>query len=109
MTPDPASVLLVHVTTSVVTIAIALALGFLLRERPEARHAPDLPYEGGIRPTGDAPGRAGAPYFLVAAFFLVFDVEVAILFAWAIAAREAGVPGLIGAAIFIAVPLAALV
>ena len=50
-----------------------------------------------------------APYFPIAALFVIFDMEAAILFAWAVAARDAGWVGLIEAAIFIGVLLLALI
>jgi NADH-quinone oxidoreductase subunit A len=53
-------------------------------------------------------GQLSAPYFLIAVFFMIFDVEVALLFAWAVAATEVGRDGLIAATVFIAVLLAAL-
>ena len=43
------------------------------------------PYECGVIPTGSARFRYPVPFYLVAAFFLIFDVEVAFVFAWAVA------------------------
>jgi len=62
----------------------------------------DEPYESGIKPTGSARLRYGARYYLVGVFFLIFDVEAAILFGWAVAFRELGWTGYIGAVLFIA-------
>jgi NADH-quinone oxidoreductase subunit A len=42
------------------------------------------PYESGIIPTGSARLRYPVPFFLVAIFFLIFDVEAAYIFSWAI-------------------------
>ena len=43
------------------------------------------PYESGVIPTGSARLRYPVPFYLVAIFFLLFDVEGAYIFAWAIA------------------------
>jgi len=48
------------------------------------------PYESGIIPTGPARLRYPVPFFMVAIFFLIFDVEGAYIFSWAVAARELG-------------------
>ncbi|MGW8188219.1 MAG: NADH-quinone oxidoreductase subunit A, partial [Desulfobacterales bacterium] len=42
-------------------------------------------YESGIIPTGTARLRYPVPFYLVAIFFLIFDVEGAYIFAWAVA------------------------
>jgi NADH-quinone oxidoreductase subunit A len=65
-------------------------------------------YESGAAPGPQMRGRLDAPYFLVAVFFMIFDVEVVLLFAWAVVATELGRAGLVAAAVFIAVLLAAL-
>jgi NADH-quinone oxidoreductase subunit A len=44
----------------------------------------------------------------VAMFFVIFDLEAAFLFAWAVAARELGWPGYLEASVFVAVLAAAL-
>ncbi len=69
----------------------------------------DIPYESGIDPTGSARVRYGARYYLVALFFLLFDIEAAILFAWAVAMYEVGWQGYIVAALFVVTLLLGLV
>jgi NADH-quinone oxidoreductase subunit A len=102
---DPRSALVLHILVVGFVVAAILLVAGLLRE-------PGRPgfgvYESGAAPGTPATGRAAAPYFLIAVFFMIFDVEAAILFAWAIAVEEAGRTGLIAAAIFIAALLAAL-
>jgi len=66
------------------------------------------PYESGIVSTGSARVRFSARFYLIAMFFVVFDLEAVFLFAWSIAAREAGWPGYGEVVIFIGVLLAAL-
>ena len=51
------------------------------------------PYECGMPPVGDARERMSVKFYLVAMIFLLFDIEVAFLYPWAVAARDLGVPG----------------
>jgi NADH-quinone oxidoreductase subunit A len=67
------------------------------------------PYESGIIPTGPARLRYPVPFFMVAIFFLIFDVEGAYIFSWAVAARELGWAGWFRIAFFILVLIAGLV
>jgi NADH-quinone oxidoreductase subunit A len=65
-------------------------------------------YESGIIPTGTARLRYPVPFYLVAIFFLIFDVEAAFIFSWAIAYQELGWPGWLQISFFIAVLLIGL-
>jgi NADH-quinone oxidoreductase subunit A len=51
------------------------------------------PYECGMPPVGDARERQSVKFYLVAMIFLLFDIEVAFLYPWAIAFRDLGVIG----------------
>ena len=51
------------------------------------------PYECGMPAVGDARERQSVKFYLVAMVFLLFDIEVAFLYPWAIAARELGMIG----------------
>jgi NADH-quinone oxidoreductase subunit A len=53
-------------------------------------------------------GQVEVPYFLIAVFFMIFDVEVALLFTWAVAAAPLGRTGLYAASVFIVLLLAAV-
>lgn len=85
----------------VVLVVGIIVLSYFLGERHSAPGR-NQPYESGIQPTGSAHVRYGIRYYLVALFFLLFDVEVAIIFAWAVAARKLGWPGYALAVLFIA-------
>ena len=50
-------------------------------------------YECGMPPVGDARDRQSVKFYLVAMIFLLFDIEIAFLYPWAIAFRELGKPG----------------
>ncbi len=66
------------------------------------------PYESGIIPTGTARLRYPVPFYLVAIFFLIFDVEGAFIFAWAIAYGELGWAGWLQISFFIVLLLLGL-
>ncbi|MCF8027423.1 MAG: NADH-quinone oxidoreductase subunit A [Desulfobacteraceae bacterium] len=67
------------------------------------------PYESGIIPTGSAPIRYPVPFFLVAVFFLIFDVEGAFIFSWALAVKALGAKAMVQITFFIFVLLMGLV
>ena len=66
------------------------------------------PYECGIIPTGNAWFRYPVPFFMVAVFFLIFDVETVFIFAWAVAFDELGWIGWLRITFFILVLLLSL-
>ncbi|ABE38564.1 NADH-quinone oxidoreductase subunit A [Rhodopseudomonas palustris] len=105
---NPGAALAIHVALSAGIVAAIIVVAAWLREKRSGARA-DVPYEGGVLPAAPQQGPVNAPYFLIAALFVIFDMEAAILFAWAVAARDTGWLGLIEAAVFIGVLLLALV
>lgn len=85
-----------------------LALSYVLGQR-HREHATGSPYESGIVSAGSAHVRLSAKFYLIAMFFVVFDLEAVFIFAWAIAGRELGWPGYWELLIFTGVLIAALV
>ena len=67
------------------------------------------PFESGIVSAGGARMRLPAKFYLVAMFFVIFDVEALYLYAWSVSVRESGWPGFIEAAVFIFILVAGLV
>ena len=67
------------------------------------------PYESGVIPTGSARLLYPVPFYLVAIFFLLFDVEGAYIFSWAIAWEQLGWSGWLQISFFIVVLLLGLV
>jgi NADH-quinone oxidoreductase subunit A len=67
------------------------------------------PYESGVIPTGSARLRYPVPFYLVAIFFLLFDVEGAYIFAWAIAWDKLGWAGWLQICFFIVMLIFGLV
>ena len=67
------------------------------------------PYECGMPPVGDARERQSVKFYLVAMIFLLFDIEVAFLYPWAMALRDLGWPGFVQVVLFMFLLLAGYV
>jgi NADH-quinone oxidoreductase subunit A len=100
--------LAVYVAAIVAIVAAMIGFSYVLGQRHRERATAE-PYESGIVSTGTARVRFDIKFYLVAVFFLIFDLEAAFLYAWAVAVRETGWPGYVGVLIFIGVLGAALV
>jgi NADH-quinone oxidoreductase subunit A len=85
-----------------------LGISYVLGEQHKER-ATGEPYESGILATGSARIRLSAKFYMVAMFFVIFDLEAVFIFSWAIAWRELGWVGYAEVVVFIAILLAALV
>lgn len=85
-----------------------IGLAYILGERHKDR-ATDQIYESGILTTGDARLRLNAQFYMVAMFFVIFDLETVFIVAWALGLKELGWVGYIEILIFIGILLAALV
>ena len=83
-------------------VALILALSSVLGQRHPGR-AGDEPFESGIVHVGDTHIRFSAHYFIIALLFVIFDLEAAFIYAWAISFPQSGWPGLIEISVFIAV------
>jgi len=94
-------------------IAVALIAGLLLAARylgsGGAAADKGIPYESGILPTGSARHVSQVPFYLIAIFFIVFDVEGAFILTWATAWDLLGIPGLVHITVFIVILLLGLV
>ncbi len=93
----------------ILILAIALAAGMLGissvlgPKRPSKRKL--APYESGIPPTGDTRGKFTIKYYLIGALFILFDVEVVFLFAWAVVFKKLGMLAFIEILVFLIVIL----
>ena len=88
-------------------VAAMLLLSHYLGQRHRER-ATGEPYESGIAATGTAQVRLSVTFYLVAVIFLIFDLEAAFLYAWAVAVRESGWAGYAEVLVFTGVLAAAL-
>ena len=68
------------------------------------------PYECGVPPSAVfARGKLSVKFFIIALIFLVFDIEIAFLYPWAVVFRTLGAPGMLEMGLFIVVLLAGLI
>ncbi len=88
-----------------VGIAIGIApqiLGYVLGpNRPDA--AKNSPYECGFEAFENARMKFDVRYYLVAILFILFDLEIAFLFPWAVALKNIGAAGFWAVVIFLAI------
>ena len=61
------------------------------------------PYECGFEPFGDARGPFDVRYYLVAILFILFDLEIAFLFPWAVVLDQIGLAGFLAMMVFLAI------
>ena len=100
--------LVVYFFAVIVLVAAMIGISFFLGERHKERTMGE-PYESGVPLITSARVRLDARFYLIAVFFVIFDLETIFIFAWAVALRELGWRGYLEIVIFIGVLLAALV
>ncbi|MDX7808485.1 NADH-quinone oxidoreductase subunit A [Aeromonas caviae] len=97
----------VYVIGAICICLTMIGLAALLGGRAYGR-AKNKPFESGVDSVGNARLRFSAKFYLVAMFFVIFDVEALYLFAWSVSVRESGWVGFIEATIFITLLLVGL-
>jgi NADH-quinone oxidoreductase subunit A len=91
-------------------LGFILGASWLIGSRTKHRKATDMPFESGIVSVGSAEQtRLSIEFYLIAMFFVIFDLETIFIFAWAVAFYELGWRGYIGASVFIVILLVALI
>ena len=100
--------ILLFIGLSAVFVGGGLLFSFLIAPHRPTR-LKGSPYECGEEPIGRAWVQFNVGYYLFALLFLVFDVEAAFLYPWAVVLKIVGVSGLIEIAIFILVLVLGLV
>lgn len=108
MTIAPLWPLVVYFGVVLMLVAGIIGLSYILGERHSERGTGE-PYESGVEITGTARVRVSPQFYLIAMLFVIFDLEVVFIVAWAIAFREVGWLGYAGALVFIGILVAALV
>ncbi|SNB51205.1 NADH dehydrogenase subunit A [Arboricoccus pini] len=88
-------------------IAIGLAFVIITASMVVARQRPDAEklsaYECGFEPFDDTRGKFDVRFYLVAILFIIFDLEVAFLFPWAVSLGAIGVAGFWSMMLFLGV------
>jgi NADH-quinone oxidoreductase subunit A len=82
--------LVVYIAAVVLMVAFMLVVSALLGERHKQTRAADEPYEAGLVSTGSARLRFHAGFYLMAMFFVIFDLEAAFIYAYAVAFPQLG-------------------
>ncbi len=89
-------------------VATMLALSWLLGQR-RANKATNMPFESGVLSVGSPQIQMSVEFYLVAIFFVIFDLETVFIFAWAVAFFELGWEGFIAVGVFILILGVALI
>jgi NADH-quinone oxidoreductase subunit A len=99
--------LAVYFLLVILVVGSIIALSYFLGERHKERTTGE-PYESGVPVTGSARLRMSVKFYLVAMFFVIFDVESIFIFAWAVSFRQLGWAGYFEVLVFIGILMAAL-
>jgi NADH-quinone oxidoreductase subunit A len=99
---------LVYAAAVLLLVATMLGLSWLLGQR-RANRATNMPFESGVLSVGTPQIHISVEFYLVAIFFVIFDLETVFIFAWAVAFFELGWEGFAAIGIFIAILAVALV
>jgi NADH-quinone oxidoreductase subunit A len=100
--------LLLYAGAVILLVSIMLGLSYVLGQKRKETETDD-PYESGIKITGDARIRFPVHFYIVAMFFVIFDLEAVFIVAWAISLKDVGWTGYIGVLVFIFILFAVLV
>lgn len=94
--------ILIFLMVTAVMGSVFIILGKLLGpSRPDSEK--NSPYECGFEAFEDSRMKFDVRYYLVAILFIIFDLEIAFLFPWAIVLDQIGVFGLVAMAVFLGV------
>lgn len=100
--------LVVYFVAVILLVLTMLGLSWLLGQA-RTNHSTNDPFESGVVSVGDAQGRISVEFYLIAIFFVIFDLETVFIFAWAIAFFELGWQGYFAMLVFVLVLVVALV
>jgi NADH-quinone oxidoreductase subunit A len=100
----PLAVFFILVVLLVMSI---IAVSSVLGQRHRGRTTDEI-FECGLISTGSARVRFAAKFYLMAMFFVIFDLESVFILAWSVGARELGWIGYLEVSVFIGILLAAL-
>jgi len=98
---DYLPILLFLAIAGVITV-VAVGLSFVMaKQKPDSEKL--SPYECGFPAFDDARAKFDVRYYLVAILFIIFDLEVAFLFPWAVALGDIGIYGFWSMMLFLGV------
>lgn len=108
VTFDQAWPFLIYAVLALLLSGGMIALSHFLGQRHKERSTGDI-FESGVAIRDDARIRFPVHFYIVAMFFVIFDLEAAFLIAWAISLEQAGWTGYVGALVFSLILMAVLV
>ncbi len=94
--------ILIFLSVALALGLLMLSIGFLFGKGTKSK-AKLSPYECGFDPFEDARIPFDVRYYLVAILFIIFDLEIAFLFPWAVSLNKIGIAGIIAMGIFLLV------
>jgi len=80
---------LIYMAIAVGLVGVIVLLSEFLGKKTHT-YAKDLPYECGMDPIGDARHRYSVRFYVIAMFFIVFDIEAIFLYPWAVVFKPLG-------------------
>lgn len=99
--------LAVYFGVALLIVVAMISVSYVLGQR-HSEPATRSPFESGIVSTGSAHVRLSVKFYLIAMFFVVFDLEAVFIFLWAVGGRELGWAGYDELLIFVGVLAATL-
>ena len=94
--------LAVYFGVAILIVTSMIGVSYVLGQR-HSEPATRTPFESGIVSTGSAHVRLSVKFYLIAMFFVVFDLEAVFIFLWAVGGRELGWTGYSELLIFVGV------
>ena len=94
--------ILIFLGIAIVVTAAAVGLSFIIaKQKPDSEK--NSPYECGFEAFSDARAKFDVRFYLVAILFIIFDLEIAFLFPWAVALGDIGMFGFWSMMVFLSV------
>lgn len=94
--------ILIYMLIAVGLVGVIVLLSELLGKKTHSVQK-DIPYECGMDPIGDARSRYTVRFYIIAMFFIVFDIEAIFLYPWAVVFKPLGWFGLVEMGLFIVI------
>lgn len=94
--------ILIYMLIAVGLVGVIVLLSELLGKKTHSVQK-DIPYECGMDPIGDARSRFNVRFYIIAMFFIVFDIEAIFLYPWAVVFKPLGWFGLVEMGLFIVI------
>jgi NADH-quinone oxidoreductase subunit A len=93
--------ILVFLVISTVICTFPILISLIVNKSKKIDESKKSPYEWGFEHFSDARMNFDVRYYLVAILFIIFDLEIAFLFPWAVAIDQIGISGLLSMVFFL--------